>query len=116
MALPISIQTDGSGAANKARNWLYASPRCSRSGEGFVLKLESGQEKVSGQLISPDGTSAGRFEGQPRGNDGDAARSFCEVFHAQAFAPIIDLSQGDIRSIDGSTGAVRADALKNLTE
>lgn len=116
VALPISIETDGSSAANSARNWLYASPRCTRTSGGFTLKLQSDQEKVSGQLISPDGTSAGRFEGQPRGNDADAARSFCEVFHAQAFAPIIDLSQGDIRSIDGSTGAVRADALKNLTE
>ncbi len=116
VALPINIESDGSPAANSARNWLYASPRCQRVSGGFTLKLQADQEKVMGQLVSPDGTSAGRFEGQPRGNSADSARSFCEVFHAQAFAPIIDLSQGDIRSIDGSTGAVRADALKNLTE
>ncbi|MFN8613275.1 MAG: tetratricopeptide repeat protein [Vulcanimicrobiota bacterium] len=116
VALPIQIETDGGRSANLARNWLYASPRCQKSGSGFVLKLQGDDKQVQGQLISPDGTSAGRFEGQPRGNAPDAARSFCEVFHSQAFAPIIDLSQGDIRSIDGSTGAVRADALKNLTE
>ncbi|MBX3167125.1 MAG: tetratricopeptide repeat protein [Candidatus Eremiobacteraeota bacterium] len=116
VALPMTIESDGSQAANSARNWLYASPRCQRGSGGFTLKLQSDQEKVTGQLVGPDGTSAGRFEGQPRGNASDSARSFCEVFHAQAFAPIIDLSQGDIRSIDGSTGAVRADALKNLAE
>jgi tetratricopeptide (TPR) repeat protein len=116
LALPVSIETDGSTSANAARNWLYASPRCQKARDGFTLKLQAGQEKVSGQLISPDGTSAGRFEGQPRSAPADSARSFCEVFHAQAFAPIIDLSQMDIRSIDGSTGAVRADALKQLTE
>ena len=116
VALPVSIETDGSESTNSARKWLYASPRCQRASDGFVLKLQAGQDKVSGQLISPDGTSAGRFEGQPRGNPSDSARSFCEVFHAQAFAPIIDLSQMDIRSIDGSTGAVRGEALKQLTE
>lgn len=116
VALPITIESDGSQGANSARNWLYASPRCQRQAGGFTLKLQSDQDKVTGQLVGPDGTSAGRFEGQPRGNSSDAARSFCEVFHAQAFAPILDLSQGDIRSIDGSTGAVRADALKNLAE
>ncbi len=116
VALPISIETDGGPAANTARRWLYASPRCQQAGGAFVLKLHGDEKKLEGQLVSPDGTSAGRFESQPRSHSADAARSFCEVFHAQAFAPIIDLSQGDIRSIDGSTAAVRADALKNLTE
>jgi len=116
VSLPITIESDGGRAANQARSWLYSSPRCHKAGGGFVLKLQGDQDKVEGQLISPDGTTAGRFEGQPRGNSSDAARSFCEVFHAQAFAPIIDLSQSDIRSIDGSTGAVRADALKELAQ
>ena len=116
LGLPVMIESDGGRAANQARNWLYHSPRCQQAKGAFVLKLRGDVEQVEGQLFSPDGTLTGSFKGQVRRTSDDAARSFCEVFHAQAFAPIIDLSQGDIRSIDGSTGASRADGLKELMQ
>jgi tetratricopeptide (TPR) repeat protein len=114
LGLPISIESDGGRAANQARNWLYNSPRCQRANGAFVLKLQGDTLQVEGQLFGPDGTLSGSFKGQPRRRADDAARSFCQVFHAEAFAPIIDLSQSDIRSIDGSTGSARAGALQDL--
>ena len=114
LGLPIMIESDGGRAATQARNWLYNSPRCQRAKGAFVLKLRGDVAQVEGELVSPDGTLAGSFKGEPRSQSQDAARSFCEVFHAEAFAPIIDLSQSDIRSIDGSTGTTRPGALKDL--
>lgn len=115
LRLPIAIESDGSRAAAKAAAWLRNSPRCIFANGAFVLKLSG--DPVKGQLISPDKTLVGSFTGQPRSNADDAARSFCEVFHAEAFKPIIDLSQGDIRSIDGSTGSSRnVDDLEKLTQ
>lgn len=115
LRLPIVIESDGSPAARKAAGWLRNSPRCIHGNGAFVLKVSG--NPVQGQLFSPDGTLAGSFSGQPRGNADDAARSFCEVFHAEAFAPILDLSQADVRSIDGSTAASRStDKLDELTK
>lgn len=114
LGLPISIESDGSSAANQARGWLYASPRCRRASSGFRLSLRTVGEQLEGQLTGPDGTQLGSYRSQPRPSSVEAARNFCEVFHAEAFAPIIDLSQADIRSIDGSTGVSKASAWKDL--
>lgn len=113
IALPVQIESDGGRAANQARTWLGRSPRCARARDGFILKLR-GDAQVEGELTSPDGTVIGTYRGEPRSTIPQAAGSFCEVFHQQAFAPIIDLSQADIHSIDGSTGVARPDQAREL--
>jgi tetratricopeptide (TPR) repeat protein len=115
IALPLSIESDGGRAANQARSWLWRSPRCARAKDGFTLKLR-GDTQVEGELTSRDGTVVGSYRGEPRNTTSQAAGAFCEVFHQQAFAPIIDLSQADIHSIDGSTGVARPDQAKELLE
>lgn len=114
LALPISIETDGGRAANQARSWLLHSPRLQRRNAAFVLKLQGDTGEVRGQLFGPDGTQLGQFRGQPRPQPQEAARHFCEVFHQEAFAPILDLSQVDINSINGSTGVARPKELDEL--
>jgi hypothetical protein len=50
----------------------------------------------------------------PRGPDPDAtAREFCRQFHRRAFGPRIDLTQQEIRSLEGSTLASQS-AEENL--
>lgn len=116
LPLPVDIRSSGESGAQHARSYLYRSPRCQRArGRVFTLTLR-GDREVEGELSSPDGTRLGTFRGQPRNSSADAASSFCEVFHQQAFAPIIDLSQADIHSIDGYTGVARPDQLKKLVQ
>lgn len=94
--LPLSIESDGSGVAGQARRWLYASPRCLRAQGAFTLKLTASQ----GRLFSPDGTELHAFSGK-------TAADLCRSFHDEVFAPVLDLNQADINSINGSTRAAR---------
>jgi hypothetical protein len=58
---------------------------------------------LQGGLDSPQGTVLCRFQ-VPPGKDPDATvREFCRQFHHKAFGPRIDLSQQQIRSLEGST-------------
>lgn len=114
LALPLQIRSPGGAACDLATRWLWLSPRCRRASGAFVLEIAPlGTHQLEGTLLGPDGTVLGRYRGQAGTNAQEAARSFCEQFHLQAFAPILDLSQVDIQSINGSTGVARP---KNLQE
>lgn len=118
LALPIRIESQGGRAAEQAARWLALSPRLRRAREAFVLQLQAvdGGQRVEGRLLGPDGTLIGSYKGLPKPDAQEAARSFCETFHQQAFAPVIDLSQLDIKSINGSTGVAQPKNLKDLIQ
>lgn len=66
-------------------------------------------EEAGGSVLSVVRVPAGK---EPAAT----AEAFCRAFHQKAFAPQLDLSQAEIRSLDGSTlaGEASRDALKGI--
>lgn len=111
LALPTDIVAESGSGASEAAAALARSPRLQRATGGFRLQLR-GDLQVSGELLGPDGTRLGQFSGEKAGTSSEAARSFCDVFHQNAFAPVLDLNQSDMRSIDGSNEVARSTAFQ----
>jgi tetratricopeptide (TPR) repeat protein len=103
LALPCWIQAQG-GAAGRAGALLAHSPRLDPGSGGFRVLVEpTPGGGLQGGLYSPSGAVLRRL-GVPPGPDPDAtARAFCREFHRKVFAPNLDLSQQQIRSLEGST-------------
>ncbi len=110
LALPLSIETDGTSLALRARRYLYQSPRCRSAQASFVLKIETQGQNLQGQLSGPDGTQLASMRSET------GVAGFCQAFHEEAFASLIDLTQADIHSIDGSTSVGKAKGLQNVLE
>lgn len=103
LRLPCTLA--GSGRAGEmAARFLKDSPRLAPGRVGFRLTVgPDGTGGLAGVLSGPRGEVLCQIKA-PRGADDDAtARAFCEAFHARAFSPRIDLSQQQIRSLEGST-------------
>lgn len=103
LALPCSIAAQGPVAA-RAASLLAGSPRLDPGRGGFRVVVAPGPGGgLQGGLDAPEGAVLCRFT-VPPGKDADAtAREFCRQFHRKAFGPKLDLSQQQIRSIEGST-------------
>ncbi|WP_306599514.1 hypothetical protein [Geothrix sp. 21YS21S-2] len=103
LRIPCRIQTSGPMAA-EAAGLLASSPRLEPDPRGFRVVVEqTGAGGLQGGLDGPQGTVLCRFQVAP-GADRDATvREFCRQFHRKAFGPRIDLSQQQIRSLEGST-------------
>ncbi|BDU73958.1 serine/threonine-protein kinase [Mesoterricola silvestris] len=103
VSLPCHIQAVGP-LAREAAGLLASSPRFTRDPAGFRVTVEAiAGGGLQGGLDSPQGTVLCRFQ-VPPGPDRDATvREFCRRFHHRAFGPRIDLSQQQIRSLEGST-------------
>ena len=118
LRLPCRILASGP-AASRAAALLAGSPRLEPGRGGFTVVVEPGAGGgLQGGLDGPRGTVLCRFQ-VPAGKDADAtARDFCRDFHRKAFGPRVDLSQQQIRSLEGSTLASRdvADQLKGLLD
>jgi tetratricopeptide (TPR) repeat protein len=101
LRLPIRFESSGD-LAGQAVSRLRSSPRF-RSDEGaFVATLSSQGEGLTAQLLGPDGTVLKTFTTAAGADAAATLGKFCEEFHAEVFAPVIDLSQADIHSIDSS--------------
>jgi hypothetical protein len=118
LAIPVSIRQDGSDEARRAAAMLRRSPRF-RSDEaaGFVLAVRAG----SACLHAAGGTVLQCARVQPRSGEDDEARArrLVDELHQRVLAPRIDLSQTDVRSLDGSTGvgdARAADRARSVLE
>ncbi len=103
LRLPCRIQATGP-LASRAADLLAGSPRLAPDPAGFRVVVEANAAGgLQGGLDGPQGTVLCRFA-VPPGRDSDAtAREFCRQFHRRAFGPRIDLSQQQIRSLEGST-------------
>jgi tetratricopeptide (TPR) repeat protein len=102
LALPVTITNDGSAVGRAAARLLGRSPRFRAGGGAFTLAATAG----SVCLHTQTGAVVVCAEAQPRaGEDADGfARRLVDELHRRAFAPRIDLSQTDVRSLDGSPG------------
>jgi tetratricopeptide (TPR) repeat protein len=102
LSLPVTITTDGSEIARRAAAHLRSSPRFRAGTGGLTLAVSA----TSACLHAAGGTVIQCASVQPRaGEDAKGlAQRLADEIHARAFAPRIDLSQTDVRSLDGSTG------------
>lgn len=99
LALPAEARTDGSSIAERAAELALGSPRF-EEGEGFGLRATA--DALC--LVDPSGGELACGELDPRARGEEArARSMVVALHRAAFGGRVDLTQADLRSLDGST-------------
>lgn len=102
LALPVTLETDGSPAATIAASMLRHSPRFEVTGSGFTIRLASTVAGLAASLLFPDNTVFCTASVPNGDSTRETARALCQDFHNHAFMPRLDLSQTDINSLDGS--------------
>ncbi len=119
LALPATFPPATGAVAEEARDHLRDSPRFRRAKAGYQVVVESDDSSASASLLGPQRTRLAHVRVTARaGEDADdLARRLAAEFHAQAFAPRLDLTQADIRSLDGSPtagGGRASDRIRNV--
>ena len=109
LALPARFVVRGGGLAERAAELLARSPRLRSEDNGLAVHVQGdgsgGQVCLAASHGAVLGCARVRADGK---SDADAlARSLVERFHAEVFAPRVDLAQTDIHSLDGSTAVGR---------
>lgn len=109
MALPVRFEATSGTIAKLTKGYLEDSPRFDDAGEGwFRVQVDGGSDLGKACLLGPFGTVYSCVEVTPRAGEEtptQLARRLAEEFHAAAFAPRMDLTQSDLRSLDGSPTA-----------
>ena len=108
LALPVAFDPAAGTLAKETVSYLEKSPRFTKVGRGW-FRIEVQGDSGSGRacLFGPQGTRYNCAEVRPRaGDEGvDMSRRLAKEFHEKVFAPRIDLTQADLRSLDGSPTA-----------
>ena len=108
LALPTTIEAGDSAVAQNAGDLLAGSPRFDiEAGPGFRLQVGGDAQAARACLVDPRGSRLACAQIAPRaGEDQDGfTRRLVEELHNAAFAPRLDLTQADLRSLDGSPTA-----------
>ncbi len=107
LALPASFPPASGVIAETARRLLRRSPRLRQAGGGFQVAVSGDATSGSACLFGPRGTrwSCAQVKLRAGEDSSDLARRLAAEFHSAAFAPRLDLTQADIRSLDGSPTA-----------
>jgi tetratricopeptide (TPR) repeat protein len=117
VALPARIESDSGPLSRTVAERLGRSPRLRSAREGFVVQVQSVGAGAQACLVGPNGENLG-CGGVARatpGSDGDTvAEQVCRGFHEQVFAARVDLTQADLRSLDGSTTVARERSERKL--
>jgi len=105
LALPARIEASPGDVAAATARWLRRSPRLRESPRGFRVEIAERDGGARACLAGMAGVVLACAEVErERGEAPDAAaRRLAAAFHRRAFAPRIDLSQADLRALDGST-------------
>jgi len=107
MALPARFAASGGPAASEALELIRASPRFEPAANGFEVRVEQRGDSLIGCLHGPHGEVLRCADVRPGARsaiDQDPLpMQLARAFHEQAFAPRADLTQVDIRSLDGSS-------------
>jgi len=106
-ALPTSFEATPGPIAEAAVAALRRSPRFVRAAGGFRVRVEGMHDAGTACLLGAQGTVLACAEVIPRAGEAtdDVARRLARELHDAAFAPRIDLTQADLRSLDGSPTA-----------
>ncbi len=119
LALPASFPPAEGEVAETARRLLRRSPRFRPAGGGYQVVVSGTATSGNACLLGPRGTrwACARVKSRAGESSDDLARRLAAEFHSEAFAPRLDLTQADIRSLDGSPtagGGRAADRLKGV--
>lgn len=106
-ALPSVVYAAPGDIAQRSQEIIDGSPRFKEAKGGFQIRLKGHQDDGSAVLLSPEGTVLTTVSVRPRaGDDVDSmARRLIQKLHSEAFAPRLDLTQADLRTLDGSPTA-----------
>ena len=105
--LRLPIQWNGGGGlADDALGRLKGSPRFRVASGAFVAEIQSDGNTLSARVLGPDGTVLKNINTRALKTPEETIVKFCQDFHEEVFAPVLDLSQADIYSIDSSPSAV----------
>jgi tetratricopeptide (TPR) repeat protein len=107
LSLPVAIQAGSDAVSREAASLLRWSPRFHPATHGFALRIEAAAGGWLACLHGPHGAllhcaQASRGEAE---SDREVASRLVSGLHEGAFAPRVDLTQADLRSLDGSTVA-----------
>jgi hypothetical protein len=107
LALPTAFETAPTPIARRAAEHLRGSPRFDEADAGFRIRLEGIEDAGEALLLGVQGTVLARVRVVRRAGEttDDIARRLAAELHAEAFAPRLDLTQADLRSLDGSPTA-----------
>ena len=115
-AIPVRVRAQGDEVASDLSDAVARSPRFVVEGAGLEVRIEATAADARVCLHASSGTVLHCSTTSPRTDEdlsGYVQRAL-DDFHAGAFAPRIDLSQGDIHGLDGSNRVAR-DPLEGLT-
>ncbi|MCG8460808.1 MAG: hypothetical protein MI919_31375, partial [Holophagales bacterium] len=108
-SLPARVEASPGPIARVAGKALGRSPRFDSAGSGgaFTLMVEGLADAGDACLVGPRGTRYACAQVTPRAGESveDTGRRLAQELHTEAFAPRLDLTQADLRSLDGSPTA-----------
>jgi len=108
LALPARFEAGPEALAQSALRLLRRSPRFTRGDGAYAVRVAAtGNDRAQAWLLGPQGSVLAQAQVRARAgeNAADLARRLAAELHAQAFAPRVDLTQADIRSLDGAPTA-----------
>lgn len=100
--IPVTLQASGEPAAQAAIRLLQGSPLLDVVPWGFTINVSS----QALFLEQADGTTVLQAEVPPGDDENEAtsARRMARAVHQRLFHPRVDVTQGDVRSLDGGLG------------
>lgn len=126
ISLPVRVESDGSPACKEVAEMILDSPRFHDDKRGYLIKVRKSGGNLMATFLSPQQallaevavSETRKVKKKPakseedKQNDEepeeeeeilDPPQELAALFHKKAFAPRLDLSQGEINSLDGST-------------
>lgn len=123
LSLPVRVETDGDPRSKKIADMILDSPRFHSDERGYPVQIRSNDSELTATLLSPQqalmaevSVPAVKVKSETKTDDTedeeaevieeeslDPPQQLVALFHKKAFAPRLDLSQGEINSLDGST-------------
>jgi hypothetical protein len=116
LALPARIEASPGAVAAAGARLLGRSPRLRESPRGFRVDVSEQGATARACLAGASGVVLGCAEVEVAAGEEPlaSARRLAAAFHRRIFAPRIDLSQADLRALDGSTTVAAEDSRERL--
>ena len=134
LSLPVSIEHDDTKETIDLAKRLFRSPRFFKNDEGYTIQLNKQDGGISFQFVLSDSSIhiSGLVEptesvqqtaensdedSTSQSDDGDLIAKTAMEIHEQLMFPVVDMSQTDLSSLDGSPTAIRdRESVDNLLD